>query len=46
MKTYIIQQDISGKWFGYCEETREYTPSFDNCRSLKEMLAWKGWQWK
>ncbi len=46
MKVYVIQQDISGKWFGYCEETKEYTPSFISRRALKKMLTWKGWGWK
>lgn len=45
MKIFIIQQDINGKWFGYCEETKEYTPSFLARRNLKKMLAWKGWKW-
>ena len=25
---YSIQQDTNGKWFGYCDRTKEYTPAF------------------
>ena len=25
---YRIQQDTNGKWFGYCDRTKEYTPAF------------------
>ena len=46
MKPDVIQQDVLGKWFGYCEETKEYTPSFIKCKNLKKMLTLKGWGWK
>jgi len=46
MKVFELHQDISGRWFGYCEETKEYTPSFIKCKNLKRMLIWKGWGWK
>lgn len=45
MKIYELHQDVSGRWFGYCEETKEYTPSFIKCKNLKRMLIWKGWGW-
>ena len=36
MKIYELHQDVSGRWFGYCEETKEYTPSFIKCKNLKK----------
>ena len=46
MKIYELHQDVSGRWFGYCEETKEYTPSFIKCKNLKKMLIWKARGWK
>ena len=46
MKIYELHQDVSGRWFGYCEESKEYTPGFIKCKNLKRMLIWKGWGWK
>lgn len=41
MKIYELHQDVSGRWFGYCEETKEYTPSFFKCKNLKKCLSGK-----
>lgn len=38
MKIYELHQDVSGRWFGYCEETKEYTPSFIKCKNLMSRL--------
>ena len=31
---YRIQQDTNGKWFGYCDRTKEYTPAFVKLKGL------------
>lgn len=41
---YRIQQDTNGKWFGYCDRTKEYTPAFINFRRLCNFFELKGYK--
>ena len=45
-KIMEIYHDIHGKWFGYCPETKEYTPAFDNPLMLKRVYEHKGYTMK
>ncbi len=42
-KIMEIYHDVHGKWFGYCQETKEYTPAFDNPLMLKRVYEHKGY---
>jgi len=42
-KIMEIYHDVHGKWFGYCQETKEYTPAFDNLLMLKRVYEHKGY---
>lgn len=39
-----IQQTPDQKWFGFCEQTNEYTPAFIKKKNLIEMLEEKGFE--
>ena len=39
-----IQQSPDQKWFGFCEQTHEYTPPFICKKNLIEMLEMKGYR--
>lgn len=41
---YRIQQDTNGKWFGYCDRTKEYTPAFVKLKGLIGLLELKGYE--
>ena len=41
---YSIQQDTNGKWFGYCDQTKEYTPAFVKLKGLIGLLELKGYE--
>lgn len=41
---YRIQQDTNGKWFGYCDRTKEYTPAFLKLKGLIGLLELKGYE--
>lgn len=41
---YRIQQDTNGKWFGYCDRTKEYTPAFVKLKNLCKFLRLKGYE--
>lgn len=41
---YHIQQDIKGKWYGYCPQTKEYTPAFLKLKGLIGLLELKGYE--
>lgn len=41
---YSIQQDTNGKWFGYCDRTKEYTPAFVKLKGLIGLLELKGYE--
>lgn len=45
-KIMEIYHDVHGKWFGYCQETKEYTPAFDNPLMLKRVYEHKGYTMK
>lgn len=45
-KIMEIHHDVHGKWFGYCPETKEYTPAFDNPLMLKRVYEHKGYTMK
>lgn len=39
-----IQQSPDQKWFGFCEQTHEYTPPFISKKNLIGMLEMKGYK--
>lgn len=41
---YHIQQDTKGKWYGYCPQTKEYTPAFLKLKGLIGLLELKGYE--
>ena len=41
---YSIQQDTNGKWFGYCDRTKEYTPAFLKLKGLIGLFELKGYE--
>lgn len=41
---YRIQQDTNGKWYGYCPQTKEYTPAFLKLKGLIGLLELKGYE--
>ena len=41
---YQIQQDTNGKWYGYCHQTKEYTPAFLKLKGLIGLLELKGYE--
>lgn len=41
---YRIQQDTNGKWFGYCDRTKEYTPAFVKLKGLIGLFELKGYE--
>lgn len=43
-KIMEIYHDVHGKWFGYCPETKEYTPAFDSLLMLKRVFECKGYK--
>lgn len=43
-KVYEIFQDANGKWFGYCDQTKEYTPAFLKLKNLIKLLEMKGYK--
>ena len=32
---YTIRKDNSGRWYGYCPQTKEYTPAFLKLKGYK-----------
>lgn len=42
--TMEIQQSPDQKWFGFCEQTNEYTPAFMYKKNLIRMLEEKGFE--
>lgn len=41
---YTIRKDNSGRWYGYCPQTREYTPAFINFGRLCNFFELKGYK--
>lgn len=41
---YRIQHDTKGKWYGYCDQTKEYTPAFVKLKGLVKLLEMKGYE--
>lgn len=39
-----IQQTPDQKWFGFCEQTNEYTPAFMSLKNLMRMIKEKGFE--
>lgn len=42
--TMEIQQSPDQKWFGFCEQTNEYTPAFMSLNNLIKMIKEKGFE--
>ena len=40
---YTIRKDNSGRWYGYCPQTKEYTPAFIRFERLCDFLELKGY---
>lgn len=41
---YTIRKDNSGRWYGYCLQTKEYTPAFLKLKGLIGLLELKGYE--
>lgn len=41
---YTIRKDNSGRWYGYCPQTKEYTPAFLKLKGLIGLLELKGYE--
>lgn len=41
---YTIRKDNSGRWYGYCPQTKEYTPAFLKLKGLIGLLELKGYK--
>lgn len=41
---YTIRKDNSGRWYGYCHQTKEYTPAFLKLKGLIGLLELKGYE--
>lgn len=41
---YTIRKDNSGRWYGYCPQTKEYTPAFVKLKNLCKFLRLKGYE--
>lgn len=41
---YTIRKDNSGRWYGYCSQTKEYTPAFLRFERLCNFFELKGYQ--
>lgn len=41
---HTIRKDNSGRWYGYCHQTKEYTPAFLSFKRLCNFFELKGYK--
>lgn len=41
---YSVEKNSGGLWYGYCKQTKEYTPAFVKLKNLCKFLRLKGYE--